>query len=90
MFISKRVFDKWSNILYRDISKLAREDYDSVNKKSNGEYYKKHRPYRLSQDTLELLEMYHTINKSYYNNIELTLEDETKIKDYMLRRSLIG
>lgn len=61
------------------ISNLALKDYNQFNKKTNGSYYKKHRAYTLSAETLEAMEILKLTNKE-----KITLEEETKIKAYLL------
>ena len=45
------------------ISNLALKDYNQFNKKTNGSYYKKHRAYTLSAETLEAMEILKLTNK---------------------------
>ena len=47
------------------VSKSAMKDYEQVNKKKDGVFYKKHRPYSLSQETLELQEIYTKAHLAY-------------------------
>ena len=61
------------------ISNLALKDYNQFNKKTDGSYYKIHRPYTLSAETLEAMEILKLTNQK-----EIMTEDETKIKAYLL------
>ena len=74
------------------ISESAMKDYEQVNKKKNGTFYKKHRPYSLSQETQDLQELYtkaHLLYNSQFSDFSFIdckeYEEEVKAKLLVLR-----
>ena len=69
------------------VSVNARKDYNMMNKKKDGTHYKKHRPYSLSQETMDFQELF---SKAYliYNlqrmGIEWDIKAEEEIKAKLL------
>lgn len=74
-----------SNIdnLYKISSNLAMKDYLIMNptKSDNTPRYKKHRPYSLSDETIEATELL----KIAYKRTDATREEEEQIKAYLLK-----
>ena len=74
------------------VSKSAMKDYEQVNKKKDGTFYKKHRPYSLSQETQDLQELYakaHLLYNSQFADFSFVdckeYEEEVKAKLLILR-----
>src|SRR5574344_166054 len=74
------------------VSKSAMKDYEQVNKKKDGTFYKKHKPYSLSQETLELQEIYakaHLLYNSQFSDFSFIdckeYEEEVKAKLLVLK-----
>ena len=73
--------------LYKISSNLAKKDYLAMNPKNkNGmSKYKKHRPYSLSDETIEATELL----KIAYKLSKVTKEEEEQIKSYLLKIKMI-
>ncbi len=74
--------------LYKISSNLAMKDYLQANPRdTNGKpKYKKHRPYSLSDETIEVKNLYGIAIKPEQN---ITIEEEEQIKGYLLKIKLI-
>lgn len=71
------------NRLNKIIEKLAVNDYLKTNTNKQGKLYKKHRPYSLSQETEKAKKLYDILFFDDYFK-EMTIEQEEKIKGYLL------
>jgi CBS domain containing-hemolysin-like protein len=67
--------------LHKIVGELAKRDYLQVNTNKQGKFYKKHRPYSLSQETIKAKDILNLLYKP-----EITKEDEEQIKGYLLKQ----
>lgn len=65
--------------LRRIIDNQCKESYLQANRKKDGTFYKKHRPYSVPTESLKALEYINTL----YNNV-ITREEEEEIKAFLL------
>lgn len=71
--------------LYKISSNLSMKDYLQMNPIKNGKkVYKKHRPYSLSDETIEAKNLYGIAIKS-----EVTIQEEEQIKGYLLKIRIV-
>jgi hypothetical protein len=76
--MNKESYNRAKTDLYNIVSNLAHEDYLQSNTNKQGKRYKKHRPYNLSDNTMEAQEIYRILFMNTHDKI--TIEQETKIK----------
>lgn len=65
------------------LNKLSMQVYLKINTDKQGKLYKKHRPYSLSQDTMQAKELYNILffNDTFKN---MSIDQEEQIKGYLL------
>lgn len=61
------------------ITKYSRDSYLQMNRKKDGTFYKKHRPYTIPAEAKMALEHLRTLGKS-----EITLEQEEEVKAFLI------
>lgn len=82
--MTDQVIERLKTLLYDITSYYAMQDYLKANTNKYGKRYKIHHAYSLSDQTKESLENY----KLCFNN-EILLEDESKIKAYILKQRIL-
>lgn len=73
----------WINKAYEDLDKIIEkqclESYLQVNKKKDGSFYKKHRPYSVPEEALKAIEYRKILRKD-----TITKKEEEEIKAFLL------
>lgn len=75
--------NKWKGKAIKDLNKIisnqSKKSYLQANRRQDGFYYKKHRPYSITKESKQALEFIEVLN-----NDTVTQEQEEKIKAFLL------